>query len=68
MSEIREKATYTPAEVAKLIGRPPSTVYKWVDKGVLTHVMMGKQRLIPLAALKVHGLVWESIQLVNRSA
>ena len=64
----KPKALYTPMEVSKLTGCPKSTVYEWADKGILTTVQMGTQRLIPLAALKAHALVWESIVLANKAA
>lgn len=62
---MKAKATYTLAEVSRLMGRPKSTVYEWADKGVLTTICVGTQRLVPLAALKAHHLVWESIRLAN---
>ena len=55
------KATYTPAEVAKLLGRPKSTVHDWVKSGALTTTEIAGQKLVPLAALRTNALVWESI-------
>jgi excisionase family DNA binding protein len=60
------KATYSLAEVARLLGRPPSTVYRWADKGALTTIQIHGQRLVPLAALKAHGLVFESILAADK--
>lgn len=57
------KATYTLMEVARLTGRPKSTVYKWADTGQLVTVTVGTQRLVPLAALQKHYLVWKSIEM-----
>jgi excisionase family DNA binding protein len=57
---------YTPMQIARLLGQPKSTVYDWLDSGALVFVRMGKRRLVPLAALKTHGLVWESIQIAER--
>ena len=65
---MKVKATYTPAEVARILGRPKSTVHDWVKRGVLTTVDFCGQKFVPLAALKVHGLVWESIKLANKAA
>lgn len=65
---MKVKATYTPAEVAKMMGRPKSTVYRWVESGELITVQIGKQRLVPLAALRTMGLVWQSILMANKLA
>ena len=42
---------YTVANVAKLLGKHPNTVYEWVSKGVLPHKRIGGTIYIPKYAL-----------------
>jgi excisionase family DNA binding protein len=60
---------YTPMQIARLLGLPKSTVYDWLDSGALVFVRIGEKgkRYIPLAAIKRHGLVWESIKIAERA-
>ena len=64
---MKVKATYTPMEISRLLGQPKSTVYDWLNSGALTSVKIGRRRLVPLAALKAHGLVWDSIRLAEEA-
>ena len=57
---------YSMTEVAEMLGRPKSTVRKWMSKGALATVEIDGLKYVPIAALKAHGLVWESIQLADR--
>lgn len=61
------KALYTQAEVAELLGRPKQTISRWVKDGSLPTVVIGTQKLIPLAGLKTPAIVWRSILLAAKA-
>jgi excisionase family DNA binding protein len=64
---VKVKPLYTPAEISRLMGIARSTVHDWVNSGALTTVKIGGKRLVPLAALKTHGLVWDSIRIAEQA-
>jgi excisionase family DNA binding protein len=62
------KALYSIPEAARLLGRPRRTVFRWAERGLLTTVEVAGDRFVPLAALQVNGLVWDSVKLAARLA
>ncbi len=63
---MKVKATYTLAEVARLLGLPESTVRDMGRSGKLTTTNFGGRTLVPLAALKANALVWDSIRTADK--
>jgi excisionase family DNA binding protein len=46
-----ERIVFTPREVAVMLGKSKTTIYRWMDSGEIPYVQMGKdaQKLIPKA-------------------
>jgi excisionase family DNA binding protein len=47
-----ERLAYRPAEAAHALSVSRTTIYKWMEDGVLTSVTAGRARLIPAAELR----------------
>lgn len=61
MSTVELKALYTASEVADLLGWAPRRVRRAIARGQFPHVLVGRERYVPLAALQASALVWDSI-------
>ena len=47
-----KQTTYTPKEIASMVGVEPSTVYSWLSRGELRALKVGRNRLIKMEHLK----------------
>lgn len=47
-----ERLAYRPAEAAHALSVSRTTIYKWMEEGVLASVTVGRARLVPAAALR----------------
>ncbi len=63
-------AIYTVTQVADLLGVSRHVVRRWVERGVLPTITFepGGKHWIPLAALRVRGLVWDSVLMRQQIA
>jgi len=49
--KVEDRSTWTVRETAEQLGIATSTVYSYVESGILPSIRLGRRRLIPCAAV-----------------
>jgi len=49
--KVQDRSTWTVRETAEQLGIATSTVYTYVESGILPSIRLGRRRLIPCAAV-----------------
>ena len=52
MNNLPDKRWFRPDEVARYLEQPVRTIYRWLDKDMISHLHLGRKTLIPRTELE----------------